>query len=46
MAYGFVYKTSSERADMPRDWIHHYNWHRPHRGIGGKAPMSSLNRSK
>jgi len=41
-AYGFVYKDSKERADMLRDWIHHYNWHRPHQGIGGKAPMSRL----
>ncbi|MTV56082.1 DDE-type integrase/transposase/recombinase [Massilia buxea] len=29
-AYGFIYKTSSERAIMLRDWSHHYNWHRPH----------------
>ncbi|MDK6079921.1 integrase core domain-containing protein [Massilia varians] len=30
-------------ARLPlRDWIHHYNWHRPHQGIGGKAPMSRL----
>ncbi|MFB9289371.1 IS481 family transposase [Pseudoduganella plicata] len=41
-AYGFVYKDSKERADMLRDWIHHYNWHRPHQGIGGEAPMSRL----
>ena len=41
-AYGFVYNTSSERAAMLQDWNHHYNWHRPHQGIGGKAPMSRL----
>lgn len=41
-AYGFVYKNSDERADMLRQWNHHYNWHRPHQGIGGKAPMSRL----
>jgi transposase InsO family protein len=41
-AYGFVYKSSDERADTLREWIHHYNWHRPHQGIGGKAPMSRL----
>jgi transposase InsO family protein len=23
-------------------WIHHYNWHRPHQGIGGLAPISRL----
>jgi transposase InsO family protein len=21
---------------------HHYNWHRPHRGIGGAPPVSRL----
>jgi transposase InsO family protein len=41
-AYGFVYKTSSERTNMLRNWMHHYNWHRPHQGIGGKTPMSRL----
>jgi transposase InsO family protein len=41
-AYGFVYKSSDERTDMLRQWSHHYNWHRPHQGIGGKAPMSRL----
>ncbi|MDA8457477.1 IS481 family transposase, partial [Acidovorax sp. GBBC 3334] len=23
-------------------WQHHYNWHRPHSGIGGVAPMHRL----
>jgi transposase-like protein len=27
-------------------WNHHYNWHRPHQGIGGSTPMSRLNRSR
>lgn len=27
-------------------WNHHYNWHRPHQGIGGVPPMSRLNRSR
>jgi transposase InsO family protein len=41
-AYGFVYNHSSERADMLKQWIHHYNWHRPHHGIDGRVPMSRL----
>ncbi|MDM0053788.1 IS481 family transposase, partial [Variovorax sp. J22R115] len=27
-------------------WLHHYNWHRPHQGIGGVAPMTRLNKSR
>jgi transposase InsO family protein len=45
-AYGFVYQTSSQRTEQLDAWIHHYNWHRPHQGIGGLAPMSRLKRSR
>jgi transposase InsO family protein len=41
-AYGIAYRHSTERTTMLRRWIHHYNWHRPHHGIGGLAPMSRL----
>jgi transposase InsO family protein len=44
-AYGFVYQTSLQRTDQLDAWIHHYNWHRPHQGIGGVAPMSRLKSS-
>lgn len=44
-AYGFTYQSSSERTAALDHWNHHYNWHRPHQGIGGAAPMSRLNRS-
>ena len=44
-AYGFVYQNSLERTDQLDAWIHHYNWHRPHQGIGGVAPMSRLKTS-
>lgn len=44
-AYGFVYQHSKQRAQMFDAWIHHYNWHRPHQGIGGIAPMSRLKQS-
>ena len=41
-AYGFTYQHSSERAACLDHWIHHYNWHRPHQGIGGVAPISRV----
>jgi len=44
-AYGVPYHHSSERAEMLERWIHHYNWHRPHQGIGGLAPMTRLRKS-
>ena len=44
-AYGFVYQNSFQRTDQLDAWIHHYNWHRPHQGIGGVAPMSRLKTS-
>lgn len=45
-AYGIPYRHSTERTAMLKRWNHHYNWHRPHQGIGGIAPMSRLNRSR
>ena len=45
-AYGIPYQHSSERTAMLSRWIHHYNWHRPHQGIGGVAPISRLARSR
>ena len=45
-AYGFTYKNSSERTAALDYWNHHYNWHRPHQGIGGVAPMSRLTQSR
>jgi transposase InsO family protein len=44
-AYGFVYQNSLERTEQLDFWIHHYNWHRPHQGIGGVAPMTRLKTS-
>jgi len=41
-AYAHAYNTSDERtAELPR-WLHRYNWHRPHGGIGSKPPISRL----
>jgi len=44
-AYGIPYHSSAERTTMLHRWIHHYNWHRPHQGIGGFAPVSRLGRN-
>ena len=41
-AYGIPYNHSSEREHMLERWRHHYNWHRPHQGIAGMAPISRL----
>jgi transposase InsO family protein len=41
-AYGWTYQTSAERLRALHSWQHHYNWHRPHRGIGRVAPASRL----
>lgn len=45
-AYPWVYQHSTERTAVLDDWIHHYNWHRPHQGIGGIAPMARLKTSR
>ena len=44
-AYGFIYQNSLQRTEQLDAWIHHYNWHRPHQGIGGVAPMSRIKKS-
>jgi len=44
-AYGIPYNHSSERTDMLDRWMHHYNWHRPHQGIKGLAPIRRLAQS-
>lgn len=44
-AYGFIYQNSLQRTHQLDAWIHHYNWHRPHQGIRGVAPMSRLQTS-
>ncbi len=41
-AYGVTYQHSTDRTAALDDWIHHYNWHRHHQGIGGVAPISRL----
>jgi transposase InsO family protein len=41
-AYAIAYPNSRQRrAHLPR-WLHQYNWHRPHAGIGDATPISRL----
>ncbi len=42
-AYARTYQNSQHRADAMKSWLHHYNWHRPHQGIGRAVPASRLN---
>ena len=45
-AYGIAYDHSRQREQMLERWRHHYNWHRPHQGIAGMAPISRLAQSR
>lgn len=29
-------------ADQLSQWVHHYNWHRPHEGLGGLCPIDRV----
>jgi transposase InsO family protein len=41
-AYASSYSTDEARAaEYPR-WLHHYNHHRPHTGIGGQVPSDRV----
>jgi transposase InsO family protein len=41
-AYAAAYSTDQARAaEYPR-WLHHYNHHRPHTGIGGQTPSDRV----
>jgi transposase InsO family protein len=41
-AYARAYENSDQRAAELPDWMHYYNWHRPHAGIKGSQPISRL----
>ena len=45
-AYARAYRHSMQRAHNLSNWLHHYNWHRPHAGIAGNVPISRLGLSK
>ncbi len=41
-AYARAYSNSQQRAPELPFFMHRYNWHRPHAGIGDKPPISTL----
>jgi transposase InsO family protein len=41
-AYAHHYASESARAATYQTWIHNYNHHRPHTGIGGKSPIDRV----
>jgi len=41
-AYGRRYRHSRERTAYLAEWLHRYNWHRPHSALAGRPPISRL----
>jgi transposase InsO family protein len=41
-AYGPAFHSSAQRTTALDRWLHYYNWHRRHRGLGGEPPISRL----
>jgi transposase InsO family protein len=41
-AYGPAFASSAHRTAALDRWLHYYNWHRRHHGIGGNPPISRL----
>ena len=41
-AYARTYASDEARAATYGDWLHHYNHHRPHTGIGGAVPADRV----
>jgi transposase InsO family protein len=41
-AYAHHYPSDAARAATYQAWIHDYNHHRPHTGIGGKSPIQRV----
>jgi transposase InsO family protein len=41
-AYAEAYPTSEHRTTALQDWLHHYNWHRPHTALNSRPPISRL----
>jgi transposase InsO family protein len=41
-AYARLYRDSTERRVALTQWLHHYNWHRPHSSLRGSPPMARI----
>jgi transposase InsO family protein len=42
-AYGAIYSSSTDRTAALDGWLHYYNHHRKHSGIGRQTPATRLN---
>ena len=41
-AYAAAFHHSDQRRDALPQWLHRYNWHRPHASLANNAPISRL----
>ena len=41
-AYGPAFHSSAQRTAALDRWLHYYNWHRRHSGLGGNPPISRV----
>lgn len=41
-AYATAFDTSEQRREALPEWLHRYNWHRPHASLGQLPPISGL----
>ena len=41
-AYRFVYRSSRQRQQRLKPFLHFYNWHREHQALGRRAPASRI----
>jgi transposase InsO family protein len=41
-AYARAYANSNQRCDALPQWLHGYNWHRPHTSLAGQPPLQRL----
>jgi transposase InsO family protein len=45
-AYARAYQNSDQRSDELLNWLHLYNWHRPHGSLKANTPISRLGLSE
>jgi len=45
-AYARAYQNSDQRSAELLDWLHRYNWHRPHGSLRANTPISRLGLSE
>ena len=45
-AYARAYQSSDQRSAELFDWLHRYNWHRPHGSLKANTPISRLGLSE